>query len=730
MASVGDTTSTGVGEGVDAARGADDMDATPLPSLRPELRIMEAAEDAGWSDGHLIFDPLRNAYFRVPRLAARALACWRSGSVGGVRACLRERHGIEARVEDVLDLALFLESNGLVEPGPGGWSRLLAAKRRAHRGIFSRILHGYLFFRVPLVRPQRFLEAAFPHVRWMGSRAGLLALVAIFLLGAWLTLRQWEQFQATFMGFVNMQGLLLFGLTIVITKVAHELGHAFLALRHGCRVPTMGVAFMVMMPMFYTDVTDAWKLRDARARMLIGAGGMIVELALAGVALFLWGVLEEGPARTAAFFVATTSLLTTLLVNASPFMRFDGYHILADMLRMHNLQPRAFALGTWWLRRVLLGLKDPPPEEFSPRLRRWLIIYAFATWIYRLLLFLGIALLVYHAFPKVVGIFLAAVEIWWFILRPVWAEVRRMWELREEVMTRGRPRRVALVALAALALLFAPIWGSVRLPAVMMADAEQEVHAPEPARIAAFEVSPGQRVRAGTLLLRLESEALEQELRQTGARLALVEHRLARMAASTTDLAVIDVLREERRQLRAALDGLRKRRKRLELRARVDGVVRFVGQGMMPGRWVNEDELLLRIVSPDARHVAALAPETAVGRLRAGAAGVFVPDDPGLPAMQVRLREIGVARRQGRDIVYLASVHGGPVEARRDPDDGTVRTRTGMFPVRLISADGEAGAAPCAHACRGVVKVEAARESLAGRFFRRVVAVVLRESGF
>ncbi|NHW78486.1 site-2 protease family protein, partial [Escherichia coli] len=77
-------------------------------------------------------------------------------------------------------------------------------------------------------------------------------------------------------------------------KSLHELGHAFTAARYGLHVPAMGVAFMVLAPILYTDVTDAWRLSSRRQRMAIHAAGVIVELALASIALFAWALLPDG----------------------------------------------------------------------------------------------------------------------------------------------------------------------------------------------------------------------------------------------------------------------------------------------------------------------------------------------------------------------------------------------------------------------------------------------------
>ncbi len=689
---------------------------------------MEAADDAGRMPGFLIHDPLRNSYFRISRLAGQALSCWRAGSARALIAQLAARHGVHATAEDIAGLARFITANQLVRSGPGDWERLAGLAGRRETGLLVKALHSYLFFRIPLVRPQGFLRAALPWVRWLGGRIGISLLVFISLLGLYLTGRQWDVFKSTFMGFLTLQGLALYAVTLVFVKAAHELGHAFIATRYGCKVPVMGVAFLVMMPMLYTDVTDAWKLRSRRQRLLIDAGGMLVELGIAGVALLLWAFLPQGPGRAMAFFVATTSLASTLLINASPFMRFDGYHILADLLRMHNLAPRAFDLALTRLRNGLFGLRMPDPEPFGPGMRRLLMAYAVATILYRAVVFSGIALLVYHAFPKVLGVILGGIEVSWFLALPVMREMRRWWEMRKMILKQGKPWRPVIVLAVLAVALFAPLWGSLRLPALMTAARQMDVYAPEAGQVVAVHAHAGQKVRKGQALVDLRSRELELEMRKTAEKLRLVKLRLRRLAADARDLSEHGILKKRKAALEEKLAGLRKRQENLSLRASFDGVVSRVMEGLKPGLWVNESQLLARVVSPRARVASALVAEEDAGRLSAGAAGWFIPDDPELPRMAMRLVDIGAVRKRGRDLLYLSSLHGGPAPSERDRD-GRIQMRKGMFPALFVPADG-AAAPPCMRACTGRMVVEAQRQSLAGRMARRVVAVVLRESGF
>ena len=145
-------------------------------------------------------------------------------------------------------------------------------------------------------------------------------------------MRNWDVFQSTFIYFFSTEGLFLFLLAVFLAKIVHELGHAYTAKLYGLRVPTMGIAFLVLWPVLYTDTSDAWKLPNRRQRLSIAAAGMLAEIGLAGIATLLWSFLPDGPIRSALFMVATTTWIITLLINSNPFLRFDVYFFLSDFL--------------------------------------------------------------------------------------------------------------------------------------------------------------------------------------------------------------------------------------------------------------------------------------------------------------------------------------------------------------------------------------------------------------
>ena len=263
-------------------------------------------------------------------------------------------------------LAAFLRRNFLVDRSePGAARMLLDAKAGSKTHWASWLLHRYLFFRVPLVKPQRFLSIVEPLLAPVYSPIGRGVLLVLVLAGIYLVGRQWDAFVATFAAFGTWEGKAMLVAAILVSKILHELGHAVTLHRHGGRVPTMGVAFLVLFPVLYTDTSDCWRLRGRDARLAVGAGGILAELSLAAIALFLWSFAPEGAMRAALFVLAGTVWIGTLAINLNPFLRFDGYYLLSDWLDVANLQDRAFALARWRMREFLFGLGLPAPEAFS-----------------------------------------------------------------------------------------------------------------------------------------------------------------------------------------------------------------------------------------------------------------------------------------------------------------------------------------------------------------------------
>ncbi len=437
---------------------------TSVQNLRTDLQLHDASLDISGMHGVVVEDPLRAKFFRLPRRAAEILSSWDLGKAGKIV------QASGASLMEVRELHLFLDANRLLVMPSDGLEGLHREYSHSDKNLFHRILHGYLFFRVPLFDPTRMLDVLLPFARGLVNRNVLYLMTLLGMAGIYFASRQWDKFVASFSAALNLQGAATFVFTIVILKMVHELGHGLVARHYRCRVPLMGVAFMLLTPMLFTEVSDAWKLPNRFHRLHIAAAGVAVELAIASLALFAWAFLPDGTMRIAAFFVATSAWMLSVLVNLSPFMRFDGYHMLGDVLGMYNHGPRSVALACWKIRKWLLDVDEDPPEYLPANFTRGLIVFAMGTMLYRLSLFTGIALLVYHMFPKIVGLPLAAVEIVYFIFLPVWREVKSWKEYGATALLKSLRVQINMaVLLAIFVMCLLPLDRSVSVPALLVA---------------------------------------------------------------------------------------------------------------------------------------------------------------------------------------------------------------------------------------------------------------------
>jgi putative peptide zinc metalloprotease protein len=696
-----------------------------LPSLRADLQLSAAAPALDGSPRWTLADPVRGRYFKLGAAAMRLLRHWSLGDPEHVLRAANREPGLPLDGAALEQLLEFLRGHDLIsalDPSQRASYSLKAAAQR--QSLWQILLHQYLFFRIPLWRPDAFLNRAWPWLERFGPRALRYGLPVTLGLGVFLVSRDWQRFIATFPHLFSLGGALAFAVALFFAKLCHEFGHAFMAKRAGCRVQSMGVAFMVLLPMFYTDVSDAWRVNDRRARLLIGAGGVLAELVLACIALLAWSLLPDGPGRTAAFMLASATWITTLVINLNPFMRFDGYFLLSDFWEVDNLQGRAFALCRWRLREFLFGYAAPAPEPWSPKMQRRLLIWGYGAWLWRAVLFFGIALAVYHLFFKVLGIFLMLVELVWFIFLPILSEWRQWWSRREQAHA-PRVLLSGLVLLGLLLLLALPWRSAVELPTMLEAGRASALHAPVAARVKTVNVHDGQVVAQGEVLIELESPDLDSRQAIVRREIQIQQLQMRRQAGRSETAADAGIVEQRLAEAVAEYRGLAAQRERLLLRAPHGGKVRDLLPQLTVGRWLSTKDPLTRVVEDGARLRGYLA-EAELWRVSPGASGRFIADDPMHPAIAVQLSEIDTNGVAYVDQEALTSDHHGPIAVRRDQHQRAEPVQA-QYGARLSILE---NTPTPVQPLRGIVVLQGSGESLLGVAWRRLAALGVRESGF
>ncbi len=690
----------------------------PLPPLREDLRLSEAANGASGEPAWVIQDTVLNRFYRIGWLEFECLLRW-GQSPRRISEQIAADTALKPDVEQVLDFHQFLEQHQLLRPGPAQLARLQAKSEERTWSSWRWWLHHYLFFRIPLLRPQAGLQRLADALGWLFHPLTGLLVIALSVLGVMLVIQQWDSFTHAVVESFSTEGLFSFALALIVAKTLHELGHALVATRLGLRVGHMGIAFVVLWPMLYTDTGESWKLSRSRQRLAIASAGIVTELSLAGLATLGWALCDPGALRNALLYLATTSWLLSLALNASPFMRFDGYFILSDLLDFPNLHERASALARVALRRTLLGLDEDWPEPFPPGQRRALVAFAIVTWLYRLVLFLGIAVAVYLFFFKLLGIFLFMVELSWFIALPVLRETGHWWRQRAHI---PRLRKAAFYGLLLLGLAgLATPWHS-QIDAVGVARAEHQwrVYAPYPARLQSVQAAGA--VKAGDVLVTLDEPDLDSRARSSEANARSYEARLSGLLADPSGLAEDAATRQRLNVQREETRATRNEIARLNLQAPFAGAWLDLNADLKPGQWINRQEPLGILIDPRHWQIDAYVAQDQVHRMAVGDPVRFYPDGQITP-LTGRVLAIGSTRAGQLAHRMLSSHFGGPVQvSAQEP----LVPGSALFQV-LVGLD-----APLSEVreTRGRLKIEGERRSVLGDFGRWIAGVGLRESGF
>lgn len=580
-----------------------------LPLLRDELQIQSVGVNRDGMPTWVIYDPVRHSYFKISKRFVALMEGWKAGTINKLRSHLEKAEGFAPTVSEIRSLSDFLIQNELARiPAKGAGAALLL--RRDSRSAFSakRTVQSATFFRVPLFHPAALLNTASLFVRPLFSGASFLFAMLLGLLGLWMLSQQWGLFLNHGNRLLLSGNPFLLPITLAIVMTLHELGHAFQATLRGVRVSSVGFALMVFAPLLYTDVSDAWRLPNRRDRLFISLGGVLVDLWLAMIAVFIWAVAPDGFVRDASFLVATTSLFLSIFVNLNPLLRFDGYYVLSDLLGQDNLHPRAAKRAIEWVRRAFFGLQ-PDRTRVIDNDRGFMAAFGVAAYFYRLLIMVVIVALIYVLFGPVFGVIAAIAMISVSIVMPMITEAVYLLRNIRRILSNPRGLITVAVMLGGFAFLATPLPRTLSAPAIMLAANQQSLFPPRQGQIVNVLVQDGDHVRTGQILAQMSSVQIDAELKASQLRIDLLELRLKRIAAHDQDRTLRTVLISQLEAENARKIGTERIRDQLTLRAPSTGLFVDASPELKPGAWIDRATFLGRVIAEDKSQVYAMAPE-------------------------------------------------------------------------------------------------------------------------
>ena len=698
-----------------------------IPYLRQDLEIFRGNSREDGSPAWLLYDAVRNKYFTLGLTAFKLIKNWKGGEDIQNFEKKINLEGIETNSDEIKSFIGFLQQNNLIlQPSGQNVNYLLKQKNSMKKSWMLNLIHSYLFFKIPLFKPDEWLGNNLSKVKSLGSAKFRNLIYILGFIGICLVIQQFEIFKKTFLYFFTFNGLMLYFITLILVKCLHELGHAFVAKNYGCRVSAIGIAFLVFFPFLYTDTTDAWRLRNHKERLLINFAGILTELHLALIATFIWGLLPEGGLKSAMFFIATTSFISSLLINVSPFMRFDGYYVFSDWLKAENLQPRSFALARWKIRETLFGLNHKPPEEINPS-RRWtFIMYAWATWLYRFFLFIGIALLVYHLAFKILGIILFVIEIYWFIMLPIIKELKNWYMMKSEMKVNRQSIRTILVLLFLSIVVFLPWKSSLKIPAVYVSEEYSKIYSPYPAKIKQIFVSKDEQVIEGQNLIELYSPDLDKNISSLRRKIKLTKTKINRLSDSAGNMDQYITLQQRLIAFESELRGLSIIKNKLIIKSPIKGKIKDFSE-IHVDMWVSNTNQLLGIVHYGTGQVKGLIKEDQIDRFKENMPAVFIPNDGEHKKIGLISKSLDLSAVESLPYISLSSIHNGPIAIRNSiSGEFKYRPETAYYIADFkLTNDSE-----IKFELPGFVHVDGARYSPLIKFLKNVLALLVRESGF
>ncbi len=537
-------------------------------------------------------------------------------------------------------IGLLYRSSLLVSDAPGQGDELKTRgednRRRQLRSNWTNVLA--LRFRG--FDPGQLLSFLCGIFGWFFTIPALLFVMAYALGAGLLVATQWEVFQTKlpqFQEFFAVNNWLLLAVTLAITKVCHELGHGIACRRFGGQCHEMGVMFLVLTPCLYCNVSDSWMLPSKWKRAAIAAAGMYVEFFLAATATYVWWWSQPGVINHLALNVIFVCSVSTLLFNANPLLRYDGYYILSDLLEVPNLRQKAGNLIQRILSRWILGLKAQT-DPFLPTKHRWFFcIYSIAAVVYRWLITLTIFWFLYQVLEpyglKIIGQLIALMAIYGLVAMPMIQFVRFIRVPGKVASVKKLNLGIATIAilLAIVGILSIPLPHYVYCSLYVQDEGAQKIYVDVPGNITSIHVEKNEKIDAGQPILKIENVDLRMEIAELESLVAMakVEYKNAiYVATHESERAIeIDQALANYQSLQSQLEQKKLELTKLEIHSPSGGIVRFPpdqnggdkGSGQLPtwsgapldpqnvGAHLIEGSLVCEIVPENSKQEAVLA---------------------------------------------------------------------------------------------------------------------------
>lgn len=665
-------------------------------------------------------DPFSNQFFRMRPEAYEFIARLRPDRTvdEAWRECLDRHPDTAPGQQAVIQLLSQLYHANLLQYNIAADSAQLFErfKKRRQRETRAKLL-SIMFMRIPLLDPDRFLVRTLPLVGKFIGVFGALLWFGVVGMALKVVIDNFDAAMEQTQSILSPNNLFLLYLGMVIVKTLHEFGHAYFCRKYGGEVHRMGIMLLVFTPIPFVDATSSWGFRSRWKRILVAAAGMIVEVFVAAIAVFIWARTGTGVWHNLAYNMMFVASVSTLLFNINPLLRFDGYYILSDLLEIPNLHQRAARHLKHLIEHYVFGVKKSESPARSRREAFWLTVFGILSNIYKVVVFTGILLFVADRW-LLLGLMMAALCVVSWFIAPICKLTNYL--ATSPKLERCRPRAVmaslAFFGVIILFLQFVPFPSHFRAPGALEARRYTSVVNEAQGSLAEILAEPGQAIKEGQPLFRLENREMDLAKAEAEARLREIDARIR--LSRRDDIASLKPLQSSRESALKELARIEDAIAELIVRARQDGIWVAPGVEAYAGRWLIRGTSVGMLIDPSSFEFAATVSQTDVNNLFDGA---FKGAEVRLmgqvdKSLQVEAARVIPADQHVLPTPALGWAGGGEMQTdARDPEGS--RTVEPFFIVmgKVSSEDGIA----LLHGRTGKIRFATGRQPLLPRWYRR-----------
>ncbi len=671
----------------------------------------------------VVKDPLRLRYYRFEEEEFSILQ-----SLDGESSLEQIRRGFERQfapqkltATELHRLVTMLHRAALlISDLPGQGEQLLERAKKEAKKKWLSAASQLLSFRFRGVNPDRTLTFIDDRFGWLFTWPALfaslcLALSALALVAA--NLAEMQRRLPSSSEFFSAQNWLILAVCLAVTKVFHELGHGLACKRFGGECPEMGLMFLCFTPCLYCNVSDSWMIPSKWKRAAVGAAGMYIELILASLAVMVWWWTHPGLINHLALNVVFVCSVSTLLFNANPLMRYDGYYILSDLLEIPNLRQKATSLLHRGLSQTCLGIESPH-DPFLPQRRKLLFAgYSVASSVYGIVVSVSILLFLNKVLEpygfKIVGQMMLVLMLGMMVIGPSWKLVTFLRDpVRWEKLKMSRLAITLAVSVAVLGgILLIPVPHRVVCGVRIEPNSANHLFVRVAGNLDVIHVEPGVEVKKGDSIVSLSNIDLEAKL----AKLLAEQDRLISRLDSLTHGAItneqsaleLPELEESLAAIEERIAGQREEIGRLKIKAPCDGMV-FAPASVAPppdekeklrswagspleaknlGAFCDEGVLICKVGGPLQFEGLIAVEEDSLEFVHAGqAVDVFLDGLPG-GKLSTRIERISPSEQKTMP-KSLSEKQGGQVETITD-EFGRERPRHTLYEAQVLLDNGE-----------------------------------------